>query len=167
MTHVTSDVPAPNAAIVTSARVIAAPSAEISACSRRKDGKIGTSGQRSARGTRWFHCSLVNRPRRCRIQIRRWDFFGGPYTRLAWFKILGTSPEECESRRQPNDPAGATKFLVGYNSATGPRATSNFSISGTYDLDSDGSLEVIGKDREGKRFKFTTPIYVTWNIPHT
>jgi hypothetical protein len=47
-----------------------------------------------------------------------------------------------------------------YSSATGPRATSNFSISGTYDLDSDGSMEVIGKDREGKRFKFTTPIYV-------
>jgi hypothetical protein len=52
MAHVTSDAPAPNAAIVTTARAtIAAPSAEISACSRRKDGKIGTSGQRFANGT--------------------------------------------------------------------------------------------------------------------
>ena len=47
-----------------------------------------------------------------------------------------------------------------YSSATGPRATSNFSISGTYDLDSDGSLQVIGKDRQGKGVKFTTPFHV-------
>ena len=47
-----------------------------------------------------------------------------------------------------------------YSSATGPRATSNFSISGTYDLDSDSSMQVIGKDREGKGVKFITSIYV-------
>ena len=47
-----------------------------------------------------------------------------------------------------------------YSSAKGPRATSNFSISGTYDLGSDSSMQVIGKDREGRGFKFTTPIYV-------
>ena len=43
-----------------------------------------------------------------------------------------------------------------YSSATGPRATSDFSMSGTYDLDS-GSMQVIGKDREGRDIKFTTP----------
>jgi len=43
-----------------------------------------------------------------------------------------------------------------YSSATGPRATSDFSMSGTYDLDS----QVVGKDREGRGIKFTTPIYV-------
>ena len=47
-----------------------------------------------------------------------------------------------------------------YSSATGPRATSDFSMSGTYDLDSDSSMQVIGKDREGRGVKFTTPIYV-------
>jgi hypothetical protein len=47
-----------------------------------------------------------------------------------------------------------------YSSATGPRATSDFSMSGTYDLDSDSSMQVIGKDREGRGIKFTTPIYV-------
>ena len=48
-----------------------------------------------------------------------------------------------------------------YSSVTGPRATSNFSISGTYDLDnSDNSMQVIGKDREGKGVRFTRPIYV-------
>ena len=47
-----------------------------------------------------------------------------------------------------------------YSSAMGPRATSNFSMSGTYDLDSDSSMRVIGKDREGKNVKFTIPIYV-------
>jgi hypothetical protein len=47
-----------------------------------------------------------------------------------------------------------------YSSAMGPRATSNFSMSGTYDLDSDSSMRVIGKDWQGKDVKFTTLIYV-------
>jgi len=47
-----------------------------------------------------------------------------------------------------------------YSSATGPRAISNFSISGTYDLDSDSTMRVIGKDRQGKDVKFIVPIYV-------
>jgi hypothetical protein len=47
-----------------------------------------------------------------------------------------------------------------YSSATGPRATWNFPISGTYDLDSDSSMQVIGKDRDGNGVKFTTPFYV-------
>src|SRR5262245_50371854 len=46
-----------------------------------------------------------------------------------------------------------------YSSAMGPRATSNFSMSGTYDIDPDSCLQVIGKDRDGKNVKFTTPIY--------
>ena len=48
----------------------------------------------------------------------------------------------------------------GYSSAKGPRATSDFSISGTYDLDSDDSMHVTGKDRQGRGFKFTRTIYV-------
>jgi hypothetical protein len=47
-----------------------------------------------------------------------------------------------------------------YSSASGPRATSNFSINGTYNIDSDSSMQVVGKDREGKDVKFTTMIYV-------
>jgi len=47
-----------------------------------------------------------------------------------------------------------------YSSAMGPRATSNFSMSGTYDIDGDSCIHVIGKDREGKDVKFTTPITV-------
>jgi hypothetical protein len=47
-----------------------------------------------------------------------------------------------------------------YSSATGPRATSNFSINGTYNIDSDSSMQVIGKDRDGKTVKFITMIYV-------
>ena len=47
-----------------------------------------------------------------------------------------------------------------YSSATGPRATSNFSISGTYDIDSDGSMRIIIKDRQGKGVEFNVPIYV-------
>jgi len=47
-----------------------------------------------------------------------------------------------------------------YSSATGPRAIANFSISGTYDLDSDGSMQVIGKDQQGKGVQFNLPIYV-------
>ena len=46
-----------------------------------------------------------------------------------------------------------------YSSAMGPRATSNFSMSGKYDIDSDSFMQVIGKDREGKVVKFTTMIY--------
>jgi hypothetical protein len=47
-----------------------------------------------------------------------------------------------------------------YSSAMGPRATSNFSMSGTYDIDSDSFMQVIGKDREGKAVRFSTMIYV-------
>lgn len=47
-----------------------------------------------------------------------------------------------------------------YSSAMGPRATSSFSMSGTYDIDPDSSMQVIGKDRQGKDVKFTTLIYV-------
>jgi hypothetical protein len=47
-----------------------------------------------------------------------------------------------------------------YRSAMGPRATSNFSMSGTYDIDPDSTMQVIGKDRQGKDVKFTTLIYV-------
>jgi hypothetical protein len=47
-----------------------------------------------------------------------------------------------------------------YSSATGPRATSNFSISGTYDIDSDGSMRIIIKDQQGKGVEFNVPIYV-------
>ena len=47
-----------------------------------------------------------------------------------------------------------------YSSAMGPRATWSFSISGTYDLDSDSSMQVVGKDQYGQGVKFTTPFYV-------
>ena len=47
-----------------------------------------------------------------------------------------------------------------YSSAMGPRATSNFSMSGTYDIDFDSSIKVVGKDRKGKDVRFTKPIYV-------
>jgi hypothetical protein len=46
-----------------------------------------------------------------------------------------------------------------YSSAKGPRAISNFSMSGTYDI-AGGFMQVIGKDREGKAVKFTTLINV-------
>jgi hypothetical protein len=46
-----------------------------------------------------------------------------------------------------------------YSSARGPRATSNYSMSGTYDIGY-SSMQVIGKDRQGKNVKFTTQIYV-------
>jgi hypothetical protein len=46
-----------------------------------------------------------------------------------------------------------------YRSAMGPRGTSNFSMSGTYDIDPDSFMRVIGKDREGKDVEFTTMIY--------
>ena len=47
-----------------------------------------------------------------------------------------------------------------YSSATGPRAISNFSITGTYDIDSGGSMRIIIKDRQGKGVEFNVPIYV-------
>jgi hypothetical protein len=47
-----------------------------------------------------------------------------------------------------------------YSSATGPRAISNFSIRGTYDIDSGGSMRIIIKDRQGKGVEFNVPIYV-------
>ena len=47
-----------------------------------------------------------------------------------------------------------------YSSARGPRATSNFSMRGAYNIDGDSSMLVIGKPREGKDVKFTTQIYV-------
>ena len=47
-----------------------------------------------------------------------------------------------------------------YSSAMGPRATSNFSMSGTYDIDGDSCMRISGKDREGKDVKFTALISV-------
>jgi hypothetical protein len=47
-----------------------------------------------------------------------------------------------------------------YSSATGPRATFNFAMTGTYDLDSNDSILVVGKTREGTRVKFSKAIYV-------
>ena len=47
-----------------------------------------------------------------------------------------------------------------YSSATGPRATFNFAMTGTYDLDSDDSILAVGKTREGVRVKFSKAIYV-------
>ena len=47
-----------------------------------------------------------------------------------------------------------------YKSETGPRATSSFSVTGTYDVGSDSSIRVIGKDREGKTVRSTTLIAV-------
>ena len=46
-----------------------------------------------------------------------------------------------------------------YSLAMGPRATSNFSMSGAYDI-AGGFMRVIGNDREGKGVKFTRLIYV-------
>jgi len=46
-----------------------------------------------------------------------------------------------------------------YSLAMGPRATSNFSMSGAYDI-AGSFMQIIGKDREGKGFKFTRLIYV-------
>ena len=47
-----------------------------------------------------------------------------------------------------------------YTSSMGPRAISNFSVSGTYDIDSNSCIHVIGKDREGRNVKFTAVISV-------
>jgi len=46
-----------------------------------------------------------------------------------------------------------------YSLAMGPRATSNFSMSGAYDI-AGSFMQVIGKDRQGKNVKFTRLIYV-------
>ena len=46
-----------------------------------------------------------------------------------------------------------------YSSAMGPRATSNFSMSGAHDI-AGSFMQVIGKDRQGKNVKFTRLIYV-------
>jgi hypothetical protein len=47
-----------------------------------------------------------------------------------------------------------------YSSTTGPRAASNFSMTGTYNIDSDSCIRVIGQDREGKTVQFTSLIEV-------
>src|SRR5215475_14777215 len=47
-----------------------------------------------------------------------------------------------------------------YSSAMGPRATSNFSMSGTYDIDSDDCIRFTGKNGGGKDRKFTALISV-------
>jgi hypothetical protein len=47
-----------------------------------------------------------------------------------------------------------------YSSATGPRATTNLSMSGTYDVDSDSCIRVIGKEGNGRTIQFTEPISV-------
>jgi hypothetical protein len=47
-----------------------------------------------------------------------------------------------------------------FSSAMGPRATSNFSMSGTYDIDSNSCIHVVGKDGEGKARNFTALISV-------
>jgi hypothetical protein len=47
-----------------------------------------------------------------------------------------------------------------YRSATGPRATTNLSMTGTYDVDSDSCIRVIGKEGNGRTIQFTEPISV-------
>jgi hypothetical protein len=47
-----------------------------------------------------------------------------------------------------------------YRATTGPRATTNLSMSGTYDVDSDGCIRVIGKEGNGRTIQFTEPISV-------
>ena len=46
-----------------------------------------------------------------------------------------------------------------YSLAMGPRASSNFSMSGAYDI-AGSFMQIIGKDRQGKNVKFTRLIYV-------
>ena len=46
-----------------------------------------------------------------------------------------------------------------YSFAMGPRAISNFSMSGAYDI-AGSFMQIIGKDRQGKNVKFTRLIYV-------
>jgi hypothetical protein len=47
-----------------------------------------------------------------------------------------------------------------YSSVMGPRATSNFSMSGTCDIDSNSCIHVVGRDTEGKARTFTALISV-------
>jgi len=47
-----------------------------------------------------------------------------------------------------------------YSSATGPRATSQVSMQGTYWIDGAGLLHVARQDREGKSHDFSVPISV-------
>jgi hypothetical protein len=47
-----------------------------------------------------------------------------------------------------------------YRSAMGPRSTSNLSITGTYDLDADDAMLVVGTSHEGKQVKFNKTIHV-------
>lgn len=47
-----------------------------------------------------------------------------------------------------------------YHSARGPRAKWNYSVSGTYDIDPDSSMQVIGRDGQGFDVNSTTMIYV-------
>jgi hypothetical protein len=47
-----------------------------------------------------------------------------------------------------------------YKFETGPRATSTFSITGTYDIGSDSTIRATGKDREGKTVRIVTLIAV-------
>jgi hypothetical protein len=47
-----------------------------------------------------------------------------------------------------------------YRSATGPRATTNLSMSGTYDVDNDSCIRVSGKQGNGRTMEFTEPISV-------
>jgi hypothetical protein len=47
-----------------------------------------------------------------------------------------------------------------FSSAMGPRSTSNFSMNGAYDLDSDSFMRVVGKDQKGKDVKFSMAITV-------
>jgi len=47
-----------------------------------------------------------------------------------------------------------------YGSWTGPRASSNFSMTGSYSIDSDSFMLVLGKDSQGKTIKFGAMIQV-------
>jgi hypothetical protein len=47
-----------------------------------------------------------------------------------------------------------------YNSATGPRATLQVSMQGTYWIDAGSIIHIAGQDREGKNHDFSAPISV-------
>jgi hypothetical protein len=47
-----------------------------------------------------------------------------------------------------------------FSSSMGARAISNFSMSGTYDIDPDSTIQVFGKDREGRDVTFAILINV-------
>src|SRR5215831_3171927 len=53
-----------------------------------------------------------------------------------------------------------------YSSAMGPRATSNFSMSGTYDIDGDSCIHVVRKDGEGKTSNSHTDLGRKQGISH-